>query len=264
MTNDQAPIQHSETPSTAPAVNQAPAEKLIPSSEVNAIVQGRVNSATKKGYSSGYDAAHSELQNQYSQPVAQQETSTPSQALVSPQSQTLNEEQVRYHARDEYSRMRNEETAKDQKIAADQQIAVEKQQQQELVNTMNSIDQDLSTKIAEAKERFPDIDEKLHGMGHFKADPVIRWYASQSEDPVGMLHHLSSHPEAYSRIMSASHNPEAQQTIVNNINATMKKNKDAADIRMPNAPLSQVQSSLGSNTPNTDLTMKDLRKMFRA
>lgn len=257
MTNDQAPIQHSETPSTAPAVNQAPAENMISPEKVNAIVQGRVNSATEKGYSSGYDAARNEFKNQYSQPVAQQETSTPSQALVSPQSQTLNEEQVRSHARDEYAKMRTED-------AKNHQIAAEKQQQQELVDTMNNIDHDLSTKIAEAKERFPDIDEKLHGMGHFKADPVIRWYASQSEDPVGMLHHLSSHPEAYSRIMSASHNPEAQQTIVNNINATMKKNKDAADIRMPNAPLSQVQSSLGSNTPNTDLTMKDLRKMFRA
>ncbi len=266
MTNDQASIQHSETPSTAPAVNQAPAEKMISSSEVNSIVQGRVKSATDKGYSSGYDAARNELQNQYSQPVAQHETNNTSQAFVSQQNKTLNEEQVRSYARDEYSRRQDEATARDQKISADKQIASEKQQQQEIVEGIKKADSLLESKVNEAKERFPGIEDKIRGMGGFKTDPLIRVYASQSDDPAAMLNHLASNPSTYLQIVAAGQiqNYEMQETLINDINATIKKNKEAADIRMPNAPLSQVQSSLGSNTPNDNLNMKDLRKMFRA
>lgn len=234
VVQDSAP-QEPVTPVTETQV-AAPAEKMVPQSEVNKLVGG----AKQKGY----DRAQEELRNLQAQQAHQQQ-----QVKQAPSLGGIDQTQV-------------QEIVK-QQMQALQQQQYEQQQQQYYNSEASRILQEMGPKTEDAKGRYSDYEDTLGSVDNFRAAPDMWQYANMVDNGGDVLYDIAKNPSKIATIRQlAAIDPNYAATEIQRLSNSIKQNQNGANSNVAPEPLRQVKSSnvgVGDGGPKS---IADFKKMY--
>ena len=215
----------------AAQLQQQAQERLFKQSELNEIV-GRAK----------HDAVESYKRNQ--QPMQAQ----------SPQpqtSRTLSEDDVKRLTGEELSRQREQWTREAQE-KADAEVA------QRIVNSYKE-------KIAPGKEKYEDFEAVTNNVDMRYYPNVVQLLAEYVDNSHDVLYDLAKHRTKLGQIEQlCSHNPQDAIYEIKRLSDSIKANDSTSQMKHANSPLSQQRpSNTGTDSGNT-LSMKDLKRKYRA
>lgn len=215
----------------AAQLQQQAQERLFKQSELNEIV-GRAK----------HDAVESYKRNQ--QPMQAQ----------SPQSQTsrtLSEDDVKRLTSEELSRQREQWTREAQE-KADAEVA------QRIVNSYKE-------KIAPGKEKYEDFEAVTNNVDMRYYPNVVQLLAEYVDNSHDVLYDLAKHRTKLGQIEQlCSHNPQDAIYEIKRLSDSIKANDSTSQMKHANSPLSQQRpSNTGTDSGNT-LSMKDLKRKYKA
>jgi hypothetical protein len=228
----------------APEVNKAaqPAEKMLSQSEVNKIAGLARNE--------GYEKARKEFD-------TQTQVQQPMQVEQPPQVQQTGQQNSEY----DLQKIVNEKV--DSKLQEEQQKLLLAQQQQEAERIYSNFTQKLQT----GKEKYSDFEDRINEL--FTPDPNgkvseklarIASEAAELDNTADVIYELASNPASLAKIgqLQDISLPRASAAL-KELSESIKANQNAANVKRPNAPLSQVQPS-PTRADNGVMTVNDLRK----
>lgn len=225
----------SVTPAVSP-VGQ-PAEKMLRQSEVTAIAS--------RSKQEGYDKAVRELADRYgsqAQPAATQ--TAPAQSMpASAAQQPLTAEHV-------------------QRMIAEQapQAVAQQTQQAQWAQMENHYVQ----KLEAGKSAYPDFDEKVKILDLGGRNRDLIPLLNSAENAADVIYDIANNPLKLSnfRRLAMEVSPQAAFNEMRNLSDSIKRNQAATQEKSPNAPLSQVKTSV-TGTDNDSSTIKDSRNKYR-
>lgn len=135
------------------------------------------------------------------------------------------------------------------------------QTQQYAVNRMVS---DLAQRTVNAKEKYPDFDEKVASLNLPKKAGLVP-YLLAVDNTDDVLYELSQFPEKAHAIASMARegDHEGAQSVMNRLSKSIKDNQAARqNSTTAKEPLSQLKPSAVKGDSG-ELTMEDYKKMFR-
>lgn len=215
----------------AAQLQQQAQERLFKQSELNEIV-GRAK----------HDAVESYKRNQ--QPMQAQ----------SPQpqtSRTLSEDDVKRLTGEELSRQREQWTREAQE-KADAEVA------QRIVNSYKE-------KIAPGKEKYEDFEAVTNNVDMRYYPNVVQLLAEYVDNSHDVLYDLAKHRTKLGQIEQlCSHNPQDAIYEIKRLSDSIKANDSTSQMKHANSPLSQQRPSNTGTDSGGTLSMKDLKRKYKA
>lgn len=210
-------------------------ERTFKQSELNEIV-GRAKHEAVESFKR-------QQQNQYAQQNQQS-----SQAQYS---RTLSEDDVKRLTSEELARQRDQWTREAQE-KADAEVA------QRIVNNYKE-------KIAPGKEKYEDFEAVTSNVDMRYYPNVVQLLAEYVDNSHDVLYDLAKHRTKLSQIEQlCSHNPQDAIYEVKRLAESIKANESASQMKHANSPLSQQRpSNIGTDSGST-LSMKDLKRKYKA
>lgn len=229
----QAPVSDSSsnsstvTPAAPTEIKTAPAEKMVPASQVSKIAAQQAREAA--------DRTRKEVMAEYESrtPTQNQPANTPTSNMGG--IQAPNEEQIRQMIQQEAWKMSNQALA--ERIA-----------------------QDFESKMDAVKEKYPDFDEKYKALNLEKHPELVLW--TREMDNVGdVVYDIANNPTKFAQVLMLANSgfPQLAQQELSKLSASIKANEAAKATPDAPAPLSQIKSS-NIGVDNGDLGVSDYRK----
>ena len=210
-------------------------ERLFKQSELNEIV-GRAK----------HDAVESFKRQQQTQYAQQAPQSNQAQS-----SKSLSEDDVKRLTGEELSRQRNEWTREAQE-RADAEIA------QRIVNSYKE-------KIAPGKEKYEDFEAVTNNVDMRYYPNVVQLLAEYVDNSHDVIYELAKNrTKLYQLESTCGHNPQDAIYEIKRLSDSIKANESTSQMKHANSPLSQQRpSNTGTDSGNT-LSMKDLKRKYKA
>jgi hypothetical protein len=223
----------------APAVSPQgqPAEKMIRQTEVTAIA-GRSKQE-------GYDKAMREMADKYGSQFTQQSQPqpTPVQSPASNVQQPLTAEQVK-------------------QMIAEQapQVVAQQNNAAQWAHMENNYVQ----KLEAGKSAYPDFDEKVKVLDLGGKNRDLIPLLNSVDNAADVIYDVANNPLKLSnfRRLATEVSPQAAFNEMRNLSDSIKKNQAGSQEKSPNAPLSQIKSSV-IGTDNGLSTIRDARNKYR-
>jgi hypothetical protein len=210
-------------------------ERVFKQSELNEIV-GRAK----------HDAVESfkrQQQTQYAQQVPQ---SNQAQS-----SKSLSEDDVKRLTGEELSRQRNEWTREAQE-RADAEIA------QRIVNSYKE-------KIAPGKEKYEDFEAVTNNVDMRYYPNVVQLLAEYVDNSHDVIYDLAKNrTKLYQLESTCGHNPQDAIYEIKRLSDSIKANESTSQMKHANSPLSQQRPSNTGTDSGGTLSMKDLKRKYKA
>lgn len=229
--------QPAAAPESANLAPAAPAEKLIPESEVNNRIRhavGRVREKTKEEMLASF----------------QSQQSHQNQSVVPDSSPVISEDYVK-NILDKTLAERFQNFEKEQNLQRGLSIA------QEFMN-----------KIYEGKEVFGDeFDNQMQLMGSsLPRIPEVVKLANEMPNTADVMHDLLKNPTKIATLLQVYQvNPDLALGEMKKISNALELNKKAGKVQLPNEPLTQIKQS-NTGLENFDVhsrSVSDFRKIYR-
>lgn len=236
--NTSAPTNNSSQESYSSQESAIRTEKMVPQHRVDEIVREAYSRAHEKGKNEGMSMYQNSAQSQNQAPIA------------SNQSQTISPEEIKRIAAEEIRRQ-NDEFFKNK----DEELKHEKGTQ--ILNQLFS-------KFQSAKEKYPDFDEKVSPYFNPVNAPVFGMI-NDFDNSADLAYEFSNRPNVLAEVKAAlelgGHAVAHQKLKL--LSESIKLNDKASSAKVPNQPLSQVQSSPVSSTNNgSPSSVRDFRILF--
>ena len=205
-------------------------ERLFKQSEVNEIVGKRVNEAVESY----------KRNQQQQQPASQPQTS-----------KTLSEDDVKRLTGEELARQRDQWTREAQE-KADAEIA------QRIVNTYKD-------KIAPGKEKYEDFEAVTNNVDMRYYPNVVQLLAEYVDNSHDVLYDLAKHRSKLGQIEQlCSLNPQDAIYEIKRLSDSIKANESTSQMKHANSPLSQQRPSNTGTDSGNMLSMRDLKRKYKA
>lgn len=209
--------------SSASSPSTTPVERTFTQADVNDIV-GKVKHEAIERYKS-----------------REQATQTP----TSP----VDESNIRKLAAEEAQRLRDE-------WVQDAQRSAYEQDAQRIAN-------EFYTKLNAGKSKYSDFDTVM-GDVDFKTIPHIVQLANMVDNTSDVIYDLAKNPSKIGIIQQLIQvSPQLAFKEINRLSAAIKDNESASNMKVPNAPLTQMKPS-NTGTDNGAMTVSDYRRKYRA
>ena len=210
-------------------------ERLFKQSELNEIV-GRAK----------HDAVESFKRQQQSQYAQQAPQSSQTQS-----SKSLSEDDVKRLTGEELSRQRNEWTREAQE-KADADIA------QRIVNSYKE-------KIAPGKEKYEDFEAVTNNVDMRYYPNVVQLLAEYVDNSHDVIYELAKNrTKLYQLESTCGHNPQDAIYEIKRLSDSIKANESSSQMKHANSPLSQQRPSNTGTDSGGTLSMKDLKRKYKA
>lgn len=210
-------------------------ERTFKQSELNEIV-GRAKHEAVESFKR-------QQQNQYAQ---QNQQSSQAQ-----HARTLSEDDVKRLTSEELTRQRDQWTREAQE-KADAEVA------QRIVNNYKE-------KIAPGKEKYEDFEAVTSNVDMRYYPNVVQLLAEYVDNSHDVLYDLAKHRTKLSQIEQlCSHNPQDAIYEVKRLAESIKANESASQMKHANSPLSQQRPSNTGTDSGSTLSMKDLKRKYKA
>lgn len=232
---DQAPVvdqgsSNNDAAGTPPETPAAPAEKMIPQSQVNKIAAREAHQAAERAKREAYE--------DFERRQANTQTQTEKPQNIGGMNNAHDPEQIRKLIREEAYRISTQENA-------------------------NRIAQNFESKMDAAKTKYPDFDEKYAALNIEQHPELVLW--TQGMDNVGdVMYDIASNPTKVAQVLMLARGgfPQLAQQELHKLSASIAANEAAKNVPDVSEPLSQVKpSNIGADSG--DMSVTDFRKMFR-
>lgn len=223
------------------AETQASQERLLPQSQVNEIV-GRAKQEAAERAVEAY-----KRQQQQSQPnYAQQNDYGYNQSQ-----RALSEDDVKRLTGEELSRQRDQ-WAKEYQEKADADTA------QRIVNAYKD-------KIAPGKEKYEDFEAVTNNVDMRYYPNVVQLLAEYVDNSHDVLYDLAKHRTKLAQIEQlCAHNPQDAIYEMKRLSDSIKANEQTSSVKHANSPLSQQRPSNTGTDSGNSLSIRDLKRKYRA
>jgi hypothetical protein len=210
-------------------------ERLFKQSELNEIV-GRAK----------HDAVESFKRQQQTQYAQQAPQSNQAQS-----SKSLSEDDVKRLTSEELARQRDQ-WAREAQEKADAEIA------QRIVNSYKE-------KIAPGKEKYEDFEAVTNNVDMRYYPNVVQLLAEYVDNSHDVIYELAKNrTKLYQLESTCAHNPQDAIYEIKRLSDSIKANESTSQMKHANSPLSQQRpSNTGTDSGNT-LSMKDLKRKYKA
>ena len=210
-------------------------ERLFKQSELNEIV-GRAK----------HDAVESFKRQQQTQYAQQAPQSSQAQS-----SKSLSEDDVKRLTGEELARQRNEWTREAQE-RADAEIA------QRIVSSYKE-------KIAPGKEKYEDFEAVTNNVDMRYYPNVVQLLAEYVDNSHDVIYELAKNrTKLYQLESTCAHNPQDAIYEVKRLSDSIKANESTSQMKHANSPLSQQRPSNTGTDSGSTLSMKDLKRKYKA
>jgi hypothetical protein len=210
-------------------------ERLFKQSELNEIV-GRAK----------HDAVESFKRQQQTQYAQQAPQSNQTQS-----SKSLSEDDVKRLTGEELSRQRNEWTREAQE-RADAEIA------QRIVSSYKE-------KIAPGKEKYEDFEAVTNNVDMRYYPNVVQLLAEYVDNSHDVIYELAKNrTKLYQLESTCGHNPQDAIYEIKRLSDSIKANESSSQMKHANSPLSQQRPSNTGTDSGGTLSMKDLKRKYKA
>lgn len=210
-------------------------ERLFKQSELNEIV-GRAK----------HDAVESfkrQQQTQYAQQAPQSQQTQSSRAL--------SEDDVKRLTSEELSRQRDQ-WAREAQEKADAEIA------QRIVNAYKE-------KIAPGKEKYEDFEAVTNNVDMRYYPNVVQLLAEYVDNSHDVIYELAKNrTKLYQLESTCGHNPQDAIYEIKRLSDSIKANESTSQMKHANSPLSQQRPSNTGTDSGSTLSMKDLKRKYKA
>lgn len=227
----QGMVETNNTTQPVEQVQQPAAEKLLKQSEVNELV-GR---------------AKHEAVERYKRSLSQEPIDTQRATQHTSIGNAYTPEQIRQLAAEEAERLRNE-------WIQDAQRTEQEKQAQRIAN-------DFFNKLSAGKSKYEDFDKLLEQV-NLPAYANAVQLSNEIENTADVWYHLLNDPLKLEAInLMAERSPVAAKAQMKRLSESLKANADAANVKMPNAPLDHMKPS-NTGTDNRVLSVSDYRRKY--
>lgn len=210
-------------------------ERLFKQSELNEIV-GRAK----------HDAVESFKRQQQTQYAQQAPQSNQAQS-----SKSLSEDDVKRLTSEELSRQRDQWTREAQE-KADADIA------QRIVNSYKE-------KIAPGKEKYEDFEAVTNNVDMRYYPNVVQLLAEYVDNSHDVIYELAKNrTKLYQLESTCAHNPQDAIYEIKRLSDSIKANESSSQMKHANSPLSQQRPSNTGTDSGGTLSMKDLKRKYKA
>ena len=210
-------------------------ERLFKQSELNEIV-GRAK----------HDAVESFKRQQQTQYAQQAPQSNQTQS-----SKSLSEDDVKRLTSEELTRQRDQWTREAQE-KADAEIA------QRIVNSYKE-------KIAPGKEKYEDFEAVTNNVDMRYYPNVVQLLAEYVDNSHDVIYELAKNrTKMYQLESTCAHNPQDAIYEIKRLSDSIKANESSSQMKHANSPLSQQRPSNTGTDSGGTLSMKDLKRKYKA
>ena len=210
-------------------------ERLFKQSELNEIV-GRAK----------HDAVESFKRQQQTQYAQQAPQSNQAQS-----SKSLSEDDVKRLTSEELARQRDQWTRESQE-KADADIA------QRIVNSYKE-------KIAPGKEKYEDFEAVTNNVDMRYYPNVVQLLAEYVDNSHDVIYELAKNrTKLYQLESTCAHNPQDAIYEIKRLSDSIKANESTSQMKHANSPLSQQRPSNTGTDSGGTLSMKDLKRKYKA
>lgn len=220
-------------------------EKMLRQSEVNAIA-----ARTKQ---EGYDKAMREMAAQYGTQQAQtpQAQPAPLQPQQQPQQQPMNSQASPQLTPDQVRQMIMEH--------APQSVAQQQQAQQRAGVEANFIQ-----KLEAGKTPYPDFDQKVYHLDLAGKNRDMIPLLNSVDNAADVMNDIADNPKKLVelRALAMSVSPQAAFNEMRKLSDSIKQNQSATQERLPNEPLSQVNTSITGADSGSLKNVTDFRNAW--
>src|ERR1700741_1071100 len=223
-----------QTPVIEQSQSVQPTERVFKQSELNEIV-GRAK----------HEAVES-FKRQQTQHAPQYQQPQESQAA-----KHMSEDDIRRLTSEELARQRDNWTGEAQE-RADAEAA------QRIVNAYKD-------KIAPGKEKYEDFEAVTNNVDMRYYPNVVQLLAEYVDNSADVLYDLAKHRSKLGQIEQlCSHNPQDAIYEIKRLSDSIKSNDQTSQMKHANSPLSQQRPSNTGTDSGSSLSMKDLKRKYRA
>jgi len=119
-------------------------------------------------------------------------------------------------------------------------------------------------KMQAAEARYPGIEQKLNDLDYESLTPVVMM-ANNLDNTADVMAELVDNPSKMANLMTLMYTqPKLAQREMANLSNSIKTNQAAiAQEKSAQKPIGQTKSSVNSGIDDHNLSIQDLRKMFR-
>lgn len=120
---------------------------------------------------------------------------------------------------------------------------------------------ELSQKVIAARDKYPDVDEKL-GTLHLDYYPHIAGWANTLPNTVDVLYEMQKNPAKYGQVISLVNSgmPELAFAELQKLSKSIQQNDKGKEQQFPAEPLGQVKPTI-TGADNGSLTVEDIKNM---
>ncbi len=204
----------------------------------------------KVGYAKGAEKARRELEAQYAAEIERIKGNAP----VQDASPSLDPQVVQKLVQEQIQAMQQQYA---EQSKAEQEAAAAEEHRQ----AMAEVAKKYLEKTAQAKEAYPDFEEKMADFDYGRFAPIVAMAADSDHTP-DIMYELATNPEKLATLnMIAKENPKGLPMAMKKLADSIARNKEAAQTMRPgNAPLSQLKSAnVGMDT--SKMTVRDFKNM---
>ncbi len=241
------PVTPSSTPSQAPAE-----ERTFKQSDVNEIASRRASEAVER-----YKRETSMASHNYQPPQQQQYQPPQQQQQYAPPPPSISQDEIKRLAQEEFQRSRSE-WEKDSQAKAQEQDA-------------QRIASEFFTKVGAGEGGIQEFEKVIGDAGlDLRAIPYHVQLANMVENTKEVMIELAKNPSKIGAIQNlididlrAGRQPRLALTEMKRLSESIKSNKQAANFRDAQAPLSQLRPSNAGTDNKGPLTVSDYKRKYR-
>lgn len=223
------------------AENTASQERMLPQSQVNEIV-GRAKQEAAERAVEAYKKQQQTSQSSYSE--------QPNYGYNQSQ-RALSEDDVKRLTSEELARQRDQ-WAKEHQEKADADAAAR------IVNTYKE-------KIAPGKEKYEDFEAVTNNVDMRYYPNVVQLLADYVDNSHDVLYDLAKHRTKLAQIEQlCAHNPQDAIYEVKRLSDSIKANEQTSQVKHAHSPLSQQRPSTTGTDSGGTLSIRDLKRKYRA
>lgn len=131
------------------------------------------------------------------------------------------------------------------------------------MESANRIATEFFTKLGTGKEKYQDF-EKVMSDVEFQAIPHVVELANMTDNTADLMYELAKNPSKIANIQQLiAISPKLAYAEMQKLSQSIKDNESAANVKLPNSPLSQLRPSSNTGADNGVLSVKDLRAKYR-
>lgn len=223
--------------------NQAQVQETAQQAQERLFKQSELNEIVGRAKHEAVESFKRQQQTQYAQQAPQ---SNQAQS-----SKSLSEDDVKRLTGEELSRQRNEWTREAQE-RADAEIA------QRIVNSYKE-------KIAPGKDKYEDFEAVTNNVDMRYYPNVVQLLAEYVDNSHDVIYELAKNrTKLYQLESTCGHNPQDAIYEIKRLSDSIKANESSSQMKHANSPLSQQRPSNTGTDSGGTLSMKDLKRKYKA